>query len=146
MEENFKNIDEQRSWNNDNMWSEGGHEWSKSFGTTENLWNTYIFDDVKEFRGKKILEIAEWKGKQIGKCSCGFMRTAGISIQREEQAISKSKIGLGISENNIGEGFNFTCNKCGHGKADAKDLGEILGNEKSVTLFTCLKCGNVERK
>lgn len=61
--DNFKNIDEQRIWNSDFMWTEGGHEWSKSFGTTENLWNTYIFDDVKEFRGKKILEIAPGHGR-----------------------------------------------------------------------------------
>ncbi len=94
---------------------------------------------------KKILELAEWKGKQIGKCSCGFMRTSGINIQREE-SISETKIGFGISEINKGEGFNFSCKKCGHNLSDAKDLGEILGNEKSVTLFTCLKCGNVERK
>ena len=63
MEEVFKNIDEQRLWNNEEMWSDGGHEWSKSFGTTENLWNNHIFDDVKEYRGKKILEIAPGYGR-----------------------------------------------------------------------------------
>lgn len=40
-----------------------GHEWSKSFGTTEDLWNKYIFDTIKEFRGKKILEIAPGFGR-----------------------------------------------------------------------------------
>ena len=54
MEEIFKNIEEQRLWNNETMWSNDGHEWSKSFGTTENLWNNHIFDDIKEFRDKKI--------------------------------------------------------------------------------------------
>jgi SAM-dependent methyltransferase len=59
----FKNIEEQRAWNDPNMWDEGGHEWSKSFGTTENLWNKFIFDDIKDFRGKKILEIAPGHGR-----------------------------------------------------------------------------------
>ena len=65
MEEVFKNIDEQRLWNNEEMWSDGGHEWSKSFGTTENLWNNHIFDDVKEYRGKIKSE------KIILHCFCG---------------------------------------------------------------------------
>ena len=59
----FKNIDEQRFWDNEEVWSDGGHEWSKSFGTTENLWNKHIFDDIKEFRNKKILEIAPGHGR-----------------------------------------------------------------------------------
>ena len=59
MENVFKNIDEQRQWNNESMWSDGGHEWSKSFGTTENLWNNYIFDDIKD---------ALKKGDRVGVC------------------------------------------------------------------------------
>lgn len=59
----FKNIDEQRRWNEDQLWLNGGHEWSQSFGTTENLWNKYLFDDLKDFRGKKILEIAPGHGR-----------------------------------------------------------------------------------
>jgi ubiquinone/menaquinone biosynthesis C-methylase UbiE len=59
----YYNIEEQRSWNNENWWVMDGHEWSKSFGTTENLWNNEIFDKIKEFRGKKILEIAPGFGR-----------------------------------------------------------------------------------
>lgn len=59
----FKNIDEQRLWNDDVMWTQDGHEWSKSFGTTENLWNKVIFDDIKDYRGKKITEIAPGHGR-----------------------------------------------------------------------------------
>jgi ubiquinone/menaquinone biosynthesis C-methylase UbiE len=59
----FKNIDEQRQWNDEEMWSQGGHEWSSSFGNTENLWNKFIFDDIKDYRGKKILEIAPGHGR-----------------------------------------------------------------------------------
>ena len=61
--EKFDNIQEQRLWNNDYMWDNDGHEWSKVFGNTENLWNKEIFDDIKEFRGKKILEIAPGYGR-----------------------------------------------------------------------------------
>lgn len=61
--EKFYNIEEQRLWNNEHLWSVDGHEWSKSFGTTEDLWNNEIFDKIKEFRGKKILEIAPGFGR-----------------------------------------------------------------------------------
>jgi ubiquinone/menaquinone biosynthesis C-methylase UbiE len=61
--EKFYNIEEQRLWNLDSNWSLGGHEWSKSFGTTEELWNNHIFDKIKDFRGKKILEIAPGFGR-----------------------------------------------------------------------------------
>jgi ubiquinone/menaquinone biosynthesis C-methylase UbiE len=59
----FRNIEEQKRWDEDHMWEQGGHEWSQSFGTTENLWNKYIFDDIKDYRGKKILEIAPGHGR-----------------------------------------------------------------------------------
>ena len=52
--EKYYNIEEQKLWNESHMWTEGGHEWSGPFGTTENLWNKYIFDNIKEFRGKKF--------------------------------------------------------------------------------------------
>ncbi len=96
---------------------------------------------------KNILVLGEWKGKPVGKCSCGFIRTSGIIVEGEEKVENKdAKKGAGVSENNLGEGFNFFCKKCGFDKSEARELGEILGNEKSVTLFTCLKCGNVERR
>ena len=52
MEEKFYNIDEQRRWDEDYMWEKEGHEWSKIFGGTENLWNKEIFPYIKEFRNK----------------------------------------------------------------------------------------------
>ena len=61
--EKFYNIEEQRLWNSELNWSSDGHEWSKSFGTTEDLWNNHIFDKIKEFRGKKVLEIAPGFGR-----------------------------------------------------------------------------------
>ena len=59
----FDNIEEQRTWNDLNFWTDGGHEWSKFFGTTENLWNNYLFEPLKKFRGKRILEIAPGHGR-----------------------------------------------------------------------------------
>jgi SAM-dependent methyltransferase len=61
--EKFYNIEEQKLWNEPHMWEDGGHEWSGPFGNTENLWNKEIFDTIKEFRGKKILEIAPGFGR-----------------------------------------------------------------------------------
>jgi SAM-dependent methyltransferase len=61
--EKYYNIEEQRLWNLKSNWTIDGHEWSKSFGTTEELWNNEIFDKIKEFRGKKILEIAPGFGR-----------------------------------------------------------------------------------
>ena len=61
--EKFYNIEEQKLWNQPHMWEDGGHEWSGPFGNTENLWNKEIFDTIKEFRGKKILEIAPGFGR-----------------------------------------------------------------------------------
>lgn len=59
----FYNIEEQRFWNNEDIWVDAGHEWSESFGSTEALWNKHIFDDLKQFRGKNITEIAPGFGR-----------------------------------------------------------------------------------
>jgi len=93
MEEVFKNIDEQRLWNNEEMWSDGGHEWSKSFGTTENLWNNHIFDDVKEYRGKKILEIAPGHGRMSQFLS--ILASELLVVDLNENCIKKTKEKLG---------------------------------------------------
>jgi ubiquinone/menaquinone biosynthesis C-methylase UbiE len=85
----FKNIDEQRQWNDESMWTDGGHEWSKSFGTTENLWNKYIFDDIKEFRGKKILEIAPGHGRITQFLS--ILASELLVVDLNETCIKKTK-------------------------------------------------------
>jgi ubiquinone/menaquinone biosynthesis C-methylase UbiE len=85
----FKNINEQRQWNDESMWTDGGHEWSKSFGTTENLWNKYIFDDIKEFRGKKILEIAPGHGRITQFLS--ILASELLVVDLNETCIKKTK-------------------------------------------------------
>jgi SAM-dependent methyltransferase len=89
----FENIEEQRQWNEDSMWSEGGHEWSKSFGTTENLWNNHIFDDIKEFRGKKILEIAPGHGRMTQFLS--ILASELLVVDLNENCIRKTREKLG---------------------------------------------------
>ena len=89
MENLFKNIEEQRLWNDESIWSDGGHEWSKSFGTTENLWNKYIFDDIKEFRGKKILEIAPGHGRITQFLS--ILASELLVVDLNETCIKKTK-------------------------------------------------------
>ena len=93
MENLFKNIEEQRLWNDESMWSDGGHEWSKSFETTENLWNKYIFDDIKEFRGKKILEIAPGYGRITQFLS--VLASELLVVDLNENCIKKTKEKLG---------------------------------------------------
>ena len=92
-ENDFKNIEEQRQWNNESMWSESGHEWSKLFGTTENLWNNHIFDDIKEFRNKKILEIAPGHGRITQFLS--ILASELLVIDLNENCIKKTKEKLG---------------------------------------------------
>lgn len=89
----FKNIDEQRIWNDDDIWSQGGHEWSDVFGTTENLWNKEIFDDIKEFRGKKILEIAPGHGRMTQFLS--ILASELLVVDLNENCIKKTKEKLG---------------------------------------------------
>jgi len=61
----FYNIEEQRFWNDRKSWTKGGHEWSndKDFKDTNELWNKFIFEHLKPFRGKRILEIAPGFGR-----------------------------------------------------------------------------------
>ena len=56
--EKYYNIDEQRQWNDKNMWDVDGHEWSIPFESSDKLWNDYIYDYVKELveRINKTLE------------------------------------------------------------------------------------------
>lgn len=91
--EKFYNIEEQRLWNEPHMWAEGGHEWSGPFGTTENLWNKEIFDVVKEFRGKKILEIAPGFGRMTQFLS--ILAGELIVIDLNPLCIQKTKEKLG---------------------------------------------------
>jgi SAM-dependent methyltransferase len=91
--EKFYNIDEQRFWNNNDIWLDNGHEWSSSFGTTENLWNKEIFDSIKEFRGKKILEIAPGFGRITQFLS--ILASELIVIDLNPLCIEKTKEKLG---------------------------------------------------
>jgi len=106
--EKFYNIEEQRAWNEDRMWINDGHEWSKSFGTTENLWNTYIFDTIKEFRNKKILEIAPGFGRMTQFLS--ILASELIVIDLNPHCIEKTreKLGHHVSEYLVNDGKSLT--------------------------------------
>ena len=87
--EKFYNIEEQRKWNNPEMWENGGHEWSGPFGNTENLWNKHLFDTLKDFRGKKILEIAPGYGRITQFLS--ILASELLVIDLNEECIKKTK-------------------------------------------------------
>lgn len=91
--EKYYNIDEQRFWNDKVNWSESGHEWSKSFGTTEDLWNKHIFDKIKDFRNKKILEIAPGFGRITQFLS--ILASELIVVDLNSLCIEKTKEKLG---------------------------------------------------
>jgi DNA-directed RNA polymerase subunit M/transcription elongation factor TFIIS len=89
--------------------------------------------------------IKEEEGKTIGYCKCGFKRTGGVEINSSE--VSKKKVnGEGVLGEDINEGFEHKCRKCGWRYAEFKELGEILNSESSVVLYTCKKCGHTERE
>jgi len=91
--EKFYNIEEQKKWNDPNMWENNGHEWSGPFGNTENLWNKFIFDTIKDFRGKKILEIAPGFGRITQFLS--ILASELIVIDLNPLCIQKTKEKLG---------------------------------------------------
>ena len=91
--EKFYNIEEQRKWNNPEMWENGGHEWSGPFGNTENLWNKHLFDTLKDFRGKKILEIAPGYGRITQFLS--ILASELLVIDLNEECIKKTKEKMG---------------------------------------------------
>jgi ubiquinone/menaquinone biosynthesis C-methylase UbiE len=104
----FYNIDEQRIWNKLNLWTDGGHEWSKSFGTTENLWNNYLFEPLKKFRGKKILEIAPGHGRMSQFLS--ILADELIVVDLNETCIeqTKKKLGNHIKEYHVNDGLSLS--------------------------------------
>ena len=91
--EKYYNIEEQRFWGREDIWKSNGHEWSKSFGDTENLWNKHIFDSIKDFRGKKILEIAPGFGRITQFLS--ILAQELIVVDLNELCIQKTKEKLG---------------------------------------------------
>ena len=94
---------------------------------------------------KGILFVRKEGEKNIGYCSCGFKRTAGIELSASE--INKSRInGLGIVQADDSKGFTHKCPKCGNDSSELMDLGEILNSEKSVCLYKCKNCGYVDRE
>jgi ubiquinone/menaquinone biosynthesis C-methylase UbiE len=106
--EKFYNIDEQRLWDNRSSWSDNGHEWSGPFGTTENLWNNEIFDFIKDFRDKKILEIAPGFGRITQFLS--ILASELIVIDLNPLCIEKTKEKLGhhVSEYLVNDGKSLS--------------------------------------
>ena len=102
--EKFYNIDEQRLWNNENNWSNNGHEWSGPFGNTENLWNKEIFDFIKDFRNKKILEIAPGFGRITQFLSILASELIVIDLNPLCLEKTKEKLGHHVSEYLLNDG------------------------------------------
>lgn len=104
----FYNIEEQRYWNNDSAWIEDGHEWSKHFGSTEKLWNQYIFDDLKEFRNKKILEIAPGHGRMTQFLSVLASELSVIDLNNNCIEATRKKLGNHVHKYIVNDGISLT--------------------------------------
>jgi ubiquinone/menaquinone biosynthesis C-methylase UbiE len=108
MSEKFYNIDEQRRWNEEYMWEQEGHEWSKVFGGTEKLWNKEIFPNIKEFRNKNILEIAPGRGRITQFLS--VLASELVVVDLNETCVEKTreKLGEHVKEYIVNDGKTLT--------------------------------------
>ena len=115
--EKFYNIEEQKKWNDINIWTNGGHEWSGPFGTTEKLWNEHIFETIKPFRGKRILEIAPGFGRitQFLSILAGELVVVDLNPTCIEE--TKAKLGNHVS---------------GYFVNDGKSLSDIKDNSQDL--------------
>jgi ubiquinone/menaquinone biosynthesis C-methylase UbiE len=107
MEQKFYNIDEQRRWDEDYMWEKGGHEWSEVFGGTENLWNKEIFPYIKEFRNKKILEIAPGRGRITQFLSVLASELTVVDLNPSCITKTKEKLGEHVKNYIVNDGKNL---------------------------------------
>ena len=104
MSEKFYNIDEQRRWNEDYMWTNDGHEWSELFKGTDALWNEYIFEHVREFRNRNILEIAPGRGRMTQYLMILAKDLKIIDLNQSCIEICKKKFGSYISGYYVNDG------------------------------------------
>jgi DNA-directed RNA polymerase subunit M/transcription elongation factor TFIIS len=82
-------------------------------------------------------------------CKCGFSKLIleGEDVTFEEKIPERQEIGKGAVEKKHDlSGFPHECRKCGHGEAEAIELGVFYGDEAGVYLFKCKKCGYSERQ
>jgi len=111
------NIEEQRKWNNKDMWIDSGHEWSKDFGSTDNLWNIYLFDHLKPFRNKKILEIAPGHGRLTQYLSILASELAVVDLNQTCIDETQKKMNHHVNEYFVNDGKSLS-----DIKSSSKDL------------------------
>jgi DNA-directed RNA polymerase subunit M/transcription elongation factor TFIIS len=97
--------------------------------------------------GKPMRVISDGLNRLV--CSCGFSKLIieGKNICFEENQPKRKEVGNGAVEKKHDlSGFPHECRKCGHGEAEAIELGVFYGDEAGVYLFKCKKCGYSERQ
>lgn len=104
METAFYNIEEQKFWNDTTIWTNGGHEWSGPFGTTEKLWNDHIFEDLKAFRGKNIVEIAPGHGRMTQFLAILANKLTVIDLNPTCIEATQQKLGHHVDKYIVGDG------------------------------------------
>jgi len=102
--EKFYNIEEQRYWNREDIWEKDGHEWSEWYGTTEDIWNKIIFDKIKEFRNKRILEIAPGHGRITQYLSVLASQLQIVDLNQNCIDFTKNKLGHHVHSYFVNDG------------------------------------------
>ena len=57
------NINEQKAWNDNSIWTDDGNEWSTKFKDTKTLWSKFIQPRIDKFIHGVVLEIAPGHGR-----------------------------------------------------------------------------------
>ncbi len=93
---------------------------------------------------KNLLQLRTEGDKNIGFCSCGFVRTSGIILEADDNSNKLVEKGSGsVDEKQNTLGVERICKKCGYNQAEAS---EIAANEANIFIFKCLKCGFTDRE
>jgi ubiquinone/menaquinone biosynthesis C-methylase UbiE len=100
----FYNIDEQRLWNDNEHWIDHEQKWAGNYGSTENIWNKVIFDKIKNFRNKRILEIAPGYGRMTQFLSILASNLQIVDLNENCIEYTKSKLGHHVNSYFVNDG------------------------------------------
>lgn len=101
------NVEEQRQWDSPAMWEARGHGWSEHFGGTDTLWNTHLFDAVKPFRGRRVLEIAPGHGRMTQYLAILASRLVVVDLNPSCIAATRALLGHHVAEYIVGDGLSL---------------------------------------
>jgi len=105
----LQNIEEQKFWNNNEIWEEDGEEWSRSFGGTEKLWQGFIFPKIESYLKGVCIEIAPGHGRMTSQLLSHFSKI--YIVDMNENCIKRCKERFSASTNlsyHINDGMSLS--------------------------------------